>query len=90
MWHTRVKEKISKRLGSTWLAGDLARKAGVIRVDVSRALQCTGDNGCKARHTPNVQDAIAKAVGMSTAELFGPHAWFKAAAHRSRSSRRIQ
>jgi len=88
MWHTRVKEKITRRLGPAWRAAALARKAAIIPEVVSRALQCTGDAGCKARHTPNVQDAIAAAVGMSTAALFGPHAWHKIVAHHLRSIER--
>ena len=80
MWHTQVKATISRRLGPEWSAAEIAERANLCRPDVTRALKCTGDRTCRARHGMNVQDAIAKAVGISTAELFGPHAWFRLAA----------
>jgi hypothetical protein len=80
MWHTRVKEKISRQLGPNWRAAELAARAGLSQAEMSQALQCTGSKGCIARHGQRIQDAVAGALGISTSELFGPHAWFRLAA----------
>ena len=88
MLHTAVKDRIGKRLGRRWTQPQLARLAGLSRQQVSMELCCTGDKECGARHTPQVQDAMAKAVGMSTAQLFGKHAWFRLAARDLKRRRR--
>lgn len=76
---TPVKLRITKILGPTWRHVEIARQAGVARVSVTRELGCTEDASCTARHTPQVQEAIAKAIGLSTGKLFGRHAWFRVA-----------
>ncbi len=76
---TPVKERITKAVGRRWTVAQIAERAGVLKSEVSMSLQCTEDAECKARHTPGVQDAVSKAVGVSTAKLFGKHAWFKLA-----------
>jgi hypothetical protein len=79
MIHSLVKSKVSQRLGKRWTHDQLAQRVGVRRVDITRAVICTGDAECTARHTADIQDAIAGALGMTTGELFGEHAWFRIA-----------
>jgi len=88
MIHTGVKAKITKRLGARWTLGWIARRAGVTISAVSKELCCTGDGDCRARHTPGVQDAISKVVGVPTGKLFGRHAWFRLAAKQLQRMRR--
>ena len=79
MKRTVVKDRIAKKLQRVWSVYEISRMAGVAYTAAAMELTCTGKRGCTARHTPCVQDAIAKAVRMSTAALFGKHAWFKLA-----------
>lgn len=50
----------------------IAAATGLVKSEVSMALTET-------RHTPRVQDAIARAVGKSTEALFGDAAWSRIA-----------
>ena len=81
MYMTPVKERVTKALGPRWTLAQIAERAGVRWYEVAQVAKCTGDSSCRARHTPGVQDAVAKAVGLSPAELFGKHAWFRLAAY---------
>ena len=75
-----VKAKVTAALGPKWSTRTLAAEIGCHRTALTRALAFTGAAGCPARHTLEVQDALAQRLGMSTADLFGEHAWFKLAA----------
>lgn len=88
MFHTSVKQKVTKMLGDRWTHGQIAQQIGVSRCAVTFELNCTGGADCRARHTPSVQEAVAKAVGMSVPELFGRHAWYRLAAKRLLANRR--
>ncbi len=85
-----VKQKATKAMGGSWTHAQLAERAGAVRSDVTREINCTGLPGCRARHTPGLQDAISKALGMSTGKLFGPHAWFRFAGKGLCKARRTQ
>ena len=78
--NTLVKARIAMALDRAFTHGEVARMAGVHRVDCSREIGCTERGDCKARHSPTTQEAIAKAVRIPVAELFGRHAWFRFAA----------
>jgi hypothetical protein len=75
-----VKEKLTRALGPRWNLRAVARTIGCDRTALGRVVQCTGKPDCQARHTPNIQDDLAKLLGTSTRALFGPHTWFRLAA----------
>ena len=73
---TPVKLKVLSALaddGGT--CADLARKIGKHRSEVSNVLS-------GRRCTPDTQQKLAKALGMSVGELFGDWAWFRRAARK--------
>lgn len=77
--HTVVKTKLAEKLGPNATQREIANRAGIGETEVSLALMCTGEADCPARHSARIQDAIAKAAGLSTSALFGGHAWFRLA-----------
>jgi hypothetical protein len=87
-----VKDKMTRALGPRWSTRGIARVIGCDRSALVRVIQCTGKPGCQARHTPGIQDDLAKLLKMSTAMLFGRHAWFKIGARglRQRERRVLQ
>jgi hypothetical protein len=85
---TPVKEKVAEALGKCMTHAQIAQQIGVPQIAVTRHLLCTQQPGCTARHTPELQNALAKALGLSVDALFGPHAWYKLAAAKLEERRR--
>jgi predicted deacetylase len=74
---TPAKMRLTKAIGPRWTMVRIARQAGLFIQQVEMELRCTEDATCDARHVPQVQEAIAKVIGLSVKKLFGRHAWFK-------------
>lgn len=85
---TPVKKKVAQTIGEDLNHTEIAQRVGVPQIAITRHLLCTQQPGCTARHTPEIQHAIAKALGISEGELFGAHAWFRLAAAKLEDRRR--